>query len=61
MGENFFQKARFVVGGHMTDTPTTMTWASIFSRDLLRIALTIASLNGLDILACDIQNAYLTD
>ena len=29
-------------------------------RDLFRIALTIASLNYLDVLACDIQNAYLT-
>ena len=26
----------------------------------MRIALTMAALNGLDILACDIQNAYLT-
>ena len=28
---------------------------------LTRIALTIAALKGLDILACDIQNTYLTE
>ena len=30
------------------------------SRDSVIIALTIAALNGLSILGCDIQNAYLT-
>ena len=30
------------------------------SRDSVRIALTIAALNELDIMACDIQNTYLT-
>ena len=29
-------------------------------RDSVRIALAIAALNNLDVLACDIQNAYLT-
>ena len=29
-------------------------------RDSVRIALTVAALNDLQILACDIQNAYLT-
>ena len=44
----------------MTDTPTTLTYASIVSRGLVHIALTIADLNGLEIFSCDIQNAYLT-
>ena len=30
------------------------------SRDSVRIALTIAALNDLQVMACDIQNAYLT-
>ena len=30
------------------------------SRDSVRIALTISSLNDLDVLACNIQNDYLT-
>ena len=53
-------KARFVAGGHMIETPNTLTYASVVSRDLVLIALTIADLNGLDIFSCDIQNAYLT-
>ena len=60
MGENFRRKARMVAGGHKTETPATLTYSSVVSRDSVRIALLIAALNDLDILACDIQNAYLT-
>ena len=60
MGENFRPKACMVVGGHKTETPTTLTYSSVVSRDSVRIALLIAALNDLDILSCDIQNAYLT-
>ena len=58
--EDFRRKARYVVGGHMTETPATMTYASIVSRETVRIALTIAALNDLEVKANDIQNAYLT-
>ena len=54
LGENFRRKARLVVGGHTTNTPSSLTYSSVVSRDLVRIALTIAVLNGLDILGCDI-------
>ena len=60
IGENFRRKARLVAGGHTTDTPATLTYSSVVSRDSVRIALTIAALNGLEVMACDIQNAYLT-
>ena len=60
MGENFRRKARMVAGGHTTDTPSSITYSSVVSRDSVRIALTIAALNGLNVRACDIQNAYLT-
>ena len=60
LGENFRRKARLVGGGHTTQTPTSITYSSVVSRDSVRIALTVAALNGLDLLACDIQNAYLT-
>jgi hypothetical protein len=60
MGENFRRKARLVAGGHKTDTPASITYSSVVSRDSVRIALLIAALNDLNILACDIQNAYLT-
>ena len=60
MGENFRRKARMVAGGHKTEAPATITYSSVVSRDSVRIALTIAALNGLKVLSCDIQNAYLT-
>ena len=60
LGENFRRKARLVAGGHTTETPSSITYSSVVARDSVRIALSIAALNGLDILSCDIQNAYLT-
>ena len=60
IGENFRRKARLVAGGHTTETPATLTYSSVVSRDSVRIALTMAALNGLTVMACDIQNAYLT-
>ena len=52
-------KARYVAGGHLTDPPSSMTYASVVSRESVRIGFLIAALNDLDILAGDIQNAYL--
>ena len=60
LGENFRRKSRLVAGGHLTDTLSSLTYSSVVSRDSVRIALTVAALNGLNVLACDIQNAYLT-
>jgi hypothetical protein len=60
MGKNSRRKARFVADGHKTKTPTAMTYSSVVSRDSVGIALTIAALNDLNIMACHIQNAYLT-
>ena len=58
-GENFRRKARLVTGGHMTETPATLTYSSVVSRDSVWIALTVAALNDLQVMLCDIQNAYL--
>jgi hypothetical protein len=61
MGENFHHKARFVAGGHTTEVPDSLiTYLSVVSRDSVSIALMIAALNDLKVMACDIQNAYLT-
>ena len=60
LGENFSRKAQLVGGGHTTIAPSSITFLSVVSRDSVRIDLTIAALNELDILACDIHNAYLT-
>jgi hypothetical protein len=37
-----------------------MTYASAFSRESVRIALTLAALNDVDVKMADIENAYLT-
>jgi hypothetical protein len=60
MGENFRRKARMVAGGHTTDVPAVLTYSSVVSRDSVRVAFTIAALNDLKVLACDIQNAFLS-
>jgi hypothetical protein len=37
--EDFRRKARMVAGGRMTGSPTIMTYASVVSRETIRIAL----------------------
>ena len=53
------RKARFDAGGHLTEPPASITYSSVVSRNSVRIAFLLAALNGLDIMACDIGNAYL--
>jgi Reverse transcriptase (RNA-dependent DNA polymerase) len=57
--DDLVRKARFVAGGHMTEAPTSITYSSVVSRESVRIALLIASLNDLDVWAADVGNAYL--
>ena len=61
MGGNFRQKSRMVPGVHVTDIPSSIAYSSVVLRDSVRILFMIAALNGLKLLGCDIQNAYLTD
>jgi hypothetical protein len=58
--KDFHRKARFVAGGHTTDTPHAMTCASVVSRESVRVAPTLGALNDLDVKMNDIENAYLT-
>ena len=51
MGENSRHKARFVAGGHTTETPMSLTYSSVVSRDTVRIILLIVALNGLQAMA----------
>jgi hypothetical protein len=53
------RKARMVAGGHLTDPPKESVFSSVVTRDSVRIAFTVAALNDLDVLAGDVQNAYL--
>jgi hypothetical protein len=56
---DFTRKARWVLDGHRTPNPIGSTYAGVVSRDSIRIAFTYAALNGLDVFAADIRNAYL--
>ena len=56
---DFTRKARWVLDGHNCADPEGSTYAGVVSRDSVRIALTYAALNGLDVFAADIRNAYL--
>ena len=60
MGKTFRRKARLFADEQKNKTPAAMTYLSMVSRDFVCTALTISALNDLDILACDIQNIYLT-
>jgi hypothetical protein len=57
--DNLARKARFVAGGHTTETPASITYSSVVSRDSVRIAFLLAALNGLDVCVADVGNAYL--
>ena len=56
---NFTRKERFVAGGHRTEAPMSITYSRVVSRDSVKIAFLVATLNDIDIMACDIGNAYL--
>ena len=58
--EDFRRKSRLVDSGHMTKTLKCQTYSSVVSRETVRMALTIAALNDLEVKAGDIMNAYLT-
>jgi hypothetical protein len=58
--EDFRRKARFVAGGHTTDTPHAMTYESVVSKESVRIGLILAVLNDFDVKMADIESAYLT-
>ena len=56
---DFTRKACWVKDGHKTPDPTTSNYAGMVSRESIRIALIYAALNRLNVMAADIQNAYL--
>ena len=60
MGENFRRKYRFVADRHKNQNQIEITCSSMVSSYSYQIAPNIAAINDLDILACDIQNAYVT-
>ena len=59
LGENFCSKARYCADGHETGVPALVTYSTVVSRDSVRILLTIAALNHLNVLSADVQSAFL--
>ena len=54
------RKSRLVAGGHRNkEVPAHATYSSVASRDSVRLAFLLASLNDLNILSADIGNAFL--
>ena len=59
--DGFRRKARLVGSGCMVkDTPAVVPYASVVSRETVRIELTITALNDLEVKASNIMNAFLT-
>ena len=52
----FHKKACLVASGHKTETPSTMTYAGVVSRETVCLALVIAALNDLDMKCGDVMN-----
>ena len=60
MDGKFTRKARYVADGNQTgEIPAHLTYSSVVTRESVRIAFLYAALNGLNILGCDVTNAYL--
>ncbi|MEM1010203.1 MAG: reverse transcriptase domain-containing protein, partial [Myxococcota bacterium] len=53
------RKARFVAGGHMTNPPKDSVYSSVVSLRSIRLVTFLAELNGLELMAGDVGNAYL--
>ena len=58
--ENFRRKSILVAGGHITKAPAAVTYYSVLSRERVHIALTIATLDDLQVKCGDVLNAYIT-
>ena len=56
---DFTRKARWVKDGHRTADLTTSAYTGVVSREIVRVALIYAALMNLEVMAEDIQNAYL--
>ncbi len=49
-----------MAGGHLTQAPATITYASVVSCETMRLALTFASLNDLEVKVGVVLNVYIT-
>ena len=59
MKHDLRHKARFVAGGHLTDPPKDSVYSGVVSLRSLRLVALLAELNGLELWAANVGNAYL--
>ena len=59
MNGKFTREVSLVADGHTTAPPSSITYSIVVPRESFMIAFLLASLNKLDIFACDIGNVYL--
>ena len=57
--EDFRYKALHVAEGCMTKASATITYASLFSRETVRIALMTTEINDLEVKSAEINNVHL--
>ena len=55
----FTCKAIWVLDGHKIPDPIGSNYAGLVSRESVRTAFTYSALNGIEVCAADIRNAYL--
>ena len=60
LSDNFKRKTRFIDDGHIVETPSSITYSTVVSKDSVKILLLAAALNDLDVMGADIQNALLS-
>ena len=56
---DFTRKARWLLDGHRQGQPEGSTHTGVVSQENVRIELTYAALNKIDVIAGDIRNTYL--
>lgn len=56
---DFTRKARICARGDQTDPPASITYASVVTRESVRLGFLIAALNDLQVLSADVAGAYL--
>ena len=44
----------------MTETPATMTYAIVISRESVRLTLMLTALNAIEVKCSDVNNDYIT-
>ena len=54
LDESFRSRAKYVAGGHTIETPASLKYSSVVSRDNVRTAFLKVTLSGLDIKVYDV-------